>query len=130
MSRYIAMQPLVPGKRVDILERNNAGHLIGAWFGYWNFKRGVVALYPNVTNHAVNWPGGRVPKGKKSISIRLVDYPRTLKMPVTVQSANSLGTEKKGVGFPGPSGTSSGGSKGETWRDRKMPLPGQERMKI
>ena len=73
MSRYIATRPLEPEKKIDILELNAAGHLIGAWFGYWNYKRGIVALYPNVTNHSVNWPDGKKPDKKKYISDRYIE---------------------------------------------------------
>lgn len=72
MSRYIALKPLDPGKAVEVLERDDKGVLVGAWFGYWNFKKGTVALYPNVANHNVNWPGGVIPKGRRVISDRMV----------------------------------------------------------
>lgn len=72
MSRYIALKPLNPGKAVEVLERDDKGVLVGAWFGYWNFKKGTVALYPNVANHNVNWPGGVIPKGRQVISDRSV----------------------------------------------------------
>ena len=70
-SKYIAVRPLEPGKPVDVLERDEAGALVGAWHGYWNFKRGVVGLYPNPRNKYVNWPGGRIPE-KRIVSDRVV----------------------------------------------------------
>ena len=73
MSRYIALRPLAPDKAIEVLERDDKGVLVGAWFGYWNFKKGTVALYPNVTNHAVNWPGGVIPSGRQVISDRMVE---------------------------------------------------------
>lgn len=73
-TRYIALKPLNPGRPVEVLEKDDRGFIVGAWFGYWNFKKGIVALYPNVTNHAANWPGGVIPKGKQVISDRLVEH--------------------------------------------------------
>ena len=73
VSKFIALKPLDPGKAVEVLERDDKGALVGAWFGYWNFKKGTVALYPNVANHNVNWPGGVIPKGRQVISDRMVE---------------------------------------------------------
>ena len=70
MPRYIAMQPLVPGRRVDVLEKNEHNHTIGAYYGYWNYKTQTVALYPNVRNRYVNWPDGKIPDKKKYVSDR------------------------------------------------------------
>lgn len=67
-TRYIAVRPLEPGKPVDVLERDENGFLVGAWFGYWNYNRQTVALYPNVKNRFVNWPGGRIPSGRIVVS--------------------------------------------------------------
>lgn len=72
-TRYIALKPLNPGRPVEVLERDDKGALVGAWFGYWNFKKGTVALYPNVANHNVNWPGGVIPSGRQVISDRMVE---------------------------------------------------------
>lgn len=70
-TRYIAVRPLEPGKPVDVLERDEAGALVGAWHGYWSFKRGTVALYPNGKNRYVSWPGGVLPQ-KRVVSDRVV----------------------------------------------------------
>ena len=70
-TRYIAVRPLEPGKPVDVLERDELGALVGAWHGYWNFKRETVALYPNPRNKYVNWPGGRIPE-KRIVSDRSI----------------------------------------------------------
>ena len=72
MTTYEALKPLVPGKPVEIFERNEQGHLVGAWIGYWSFNKGTVALYPNVRNRAVNWPGGRVPSQRCIVSDRAI----------------------------------------------------------
>lgn len=70
-SRYIAVKPLEPGKPVDVVERDESGALVGAWHGYWSFKRGTVALYPNGKNRYVTWPNGELPK-KRIVSDREV----------------------------------------------------------
>lgn len=69
---YEAVKPLEPGRPVDVLERNEHGLLIGAWHGYWNYKRGTVALYPNPWNRLVWWPGGTIPS-KRVVSDRVVN---------------------------------------------------------
>ena len=92
MSRYIALKPLDPGKAVEVLERDDKGVLVGAWFGYWNFKKGTVALYPNVANHNVNWPGGVIPKGRQVISDRSVKRKDNAELtpPATAKAAPPL----------------------------------------
>lgn len=70
-TRYIAVRPLEPGKPVDVLERDEAGALVGAWHGYWSYKRGTVALYPNPKNRFVSWPGGVLPR-KRIVSDRVI----------------------------------------------------------
>ena len=70
-TRYIAVRPLEPGKPVDVLERDELGALVGAWHGYWSYKRGTVALYPNPRNRFVSWPGGVLPQ-KRVVSDRVV----------------------------------------------------------
>ena len=72
MTTYEALKPLEPGRAVEVIERDENGHLVGSWFGYWNFKRQTVALYPNVKNRFVNWPGGRIPQSKRLVSDRVV----------------------------------------------------------
>lgn len=68
---YTAVKPLEPGKPVDVVERDESGALVGAWHGYWSFKRGTVALYPNPKNRYVAWPNGELPK-KRIVSDREV----------------------------------------------------------
>ena len=68
---YTAVKPLEPGKPVDVVERDESGALVGAWHGYWSFKRGTVALYPNGKNRYVTWPNGELPK-KRIVSDREV----------------------------------------------------------
>ena len=68
---YTAVKPLEPGKPVDVVERDESGALVGAWHGYWSFKRGTVALYPNPKNRYVTWPNGELPK-KRIVSDREV----------------------------------------------------------
>ena len=70
-TRYTAVKPLEPGKPVDVVERDESGALVGAWHGYWSFKRGTVALYPNPKNRYVAWPNGELPK-KRIVSDREV----------------------------------------------------------
>ena len=70
---YTAVKPLEPGKPVDVVERDESGALVGAWHGYWNFKRGTVALYPNPKNRYVSWPNGELPK-KRIVSDREVTF--------------------------------------------------------
>lgn len=72
MSRYVALKPLVPGERVEILEKDAGDNTIGAWYGYWNFKRQTVSLYPNVTNRYAHWPCGRIPTKKRIVSDSMV----------------------------------------------------------
>lgn len=102
MSRYIAMKPLEAGRRVEILERNTAGHLVGAWVGFWNPKRGTVTLYPNVANHFANWPGGRVPQGSIVVSDRLVETQNSkleIRKATSSVAAKAVPPSPQGEGF-------------------------------
>ena len=72
MTTYEAVRPLVPGGAVEVFERDENGFLVGAYFGYWNANRQTVALYPNVKNRFVNWPGGRIPSQRIVVSDRAV----------------------------------------------------------
>lgn len=71
MTIYTALKPLQPDRPVDVIERDEQGALVGAWHGYWNFKRGTVALYPNGKNRYVSWPGGVLPL-KRVVSDRVI----------------------------------------------------------
>ena len=125
-ARYEAVRALEPGKPVSILERDERGFLVGAWIGYWNFKRGVVMLYPDVRNRYVNWPGGRIPDQRRQISDRFVHVR---------ESADTSSTAKGGPPSPAGEGLTRGAARGEGRegdgrRARKAPLEGQERMKF
>ncbi|MBQ7327189.1 MAG: hypothetical protein IJW93_06935 [Clostridia bacterium] len=129
MSRYVAMQPLVPGRRVDVLEKNAQGHTVGAWYGWWNYKTGRVALYPNVRNRYVNWPGGVKPTEKKFIDDTEIAVRRS--DGTTSWFRSRSGTSSTAGGPPSPTVKAKDETpKGETWRDRKLPMQGQERMEI
>ena len=108
---YEAVRPLEPGKPVAVVERNEAGALVGAYHGYWNFKSGTVSLYPDIKNRFVNWPEGRVPKDKRVISDRYIKC----KVQNTEQRLDNSAIQER---------------KGESWKDRKLPIKGQERMDI
>ena len=112
-TRFEAVRPLEPGKPVEIHERDERGFLVGAWIGYWNFKWGIVMLYPNVKNRFVNWPGGRIPDGKRQISDRLV----------TVRGNDAV-QDKPSV----PQRSEISEVDGDGRRARKTPLPGQQIM--
>ena len=71
----------------------------------------TVSLYPNVKNKFVNWPGGRIPKGKKVVSDR---YVKCMMQKAECRIKSKVTEE----------------GKGESRRDRKLPMEGQERMKI
>lgn len=130
MSRYVAMQPLVPGRRVDVLEKNEQGHTVGAWYGYWNAKTRLVALYPNVRNRYVNWPNGVKPTEKKFIDDTEIAVRRSDGTTSWFRSRGSASSTAVG-GPPSPAGKAAEEApRGETWRDRKLPMQGQERMKI
>lgn len=113
MTTFIAVRPLENGRPVEIIEKNEQGFLVGAWFGYWNAGRGTVALYPNVTNHCVNWPGGRAPQGKIIISDRLVS--------VRVKKQDA----KSSLSAAGGAASSVPGKE-----DRRAPIEGQEKIKF
>ena len=75
MTIYKALKPLKPGKPVDVLEKDENDNLVGAWVGYWNFKRGTVALYPNYHNRFAAWPGGIIPSKRRVVSDRMIKTP-------------------------------------------------------
>lgn len=109
--------------RHSIVARDEHGYIVGTYYGFWAPGLRTVTLYPDY-NHPAYKPGWKLSKK------RVYDgFIRCTVKPTIVSIASSK-PEPKGVGFPGASGTSSGGSKGETWRDRKLPMHGQERMKI
>lgn len=67
---YICNDPvLVPNKAQTILERDEAGGLVGAYTGYYNYKKFTVTLYPQWKHPFVRWRGTPT---KKVISAALV----------------------------------------------------------
>lgn len=110
MGIFEAVRPLEPGRPVDVLERDEAGALVGAWHGYWSFKRGTVALYPNPRNKYVNWPKGRIPSGRIVVSDRQIR--------IKVQSAEvKVQNKETPVTICDRS-------------NRKLPIEGQEEIKL
>lgn len=74
---------LRPNVELRIVERDEAGVMVGHWRGYWDDKRETVALYP-ASNPNCTW---RVPRVKHKVSDRIVRYapPRVVKpMPPAV----------------------------------------------
>ena len=112
---YEAVRPLQDGKPVPVVERDESGALVGAWIGYWSFKRETVALYPDVRNKFVNWPDGRIPKDKRIISDRYVKKSERRIITHTPEEQSPFLV---------------GENKGESSRERKLPMQGQERMDI
>ena len=108
---YEAVRPLEDGKPVPVVERDESGALVGAWIGYWSYKRETVALYPDVKNKFINWPNGRVPNNKRIVNDRYIKN----KTRIAESKIDNMVTEVQ---------------KGENWRDRKLPMKGQERMDI
>ena len=114
---YEAMGRLVPNEAVAVLERNEDGALVGAYKGYWNFKRGTVTLYPDYRNPFVSWRGGAT---KKVVSDRIVKC--------RVQSAECRVTPHPSAKpTPSPRGE---GVKNATRQIKSLPIMGQERMKL
>ena len=114
MGIFEAVKPLEPGKAVNVLERDENGLIIGAYFGYWNFNRQTVALYPNVKNKYVNWPKGRIPSGRIVVSDRQIR--------IKVQNAECKAGKVQNAECRVQSG--------ETRAQRKEPLRGQEEIKL
>ena len=110
--------------RHSIVAKDEQGRIVGTYYGYWIPGLRTVTLYPDY-NHPAYKPGWKLVKKK------VYDGYVKCKMQNAECRIKSTGDEgSKGVGFPGASGMSSGGSKGETWRDRKLPMKGQETMKF
>ena len=98
MTTYEAVRPLVPGGAVEVFERDENGFLVGAYFGYWNANRQTVALYPNVKNRFVNWPGGRIPSQRIVVSDRNVVI-RNSKFETTPHPSAMLTPSPQGEGL-------------------------------
>ena len=69
MSYYCNEPRLIPGKAHSIIERDEAGNIIGTYTGYYNPSRYVVTLYPDYRHLAykVGWK-----LGKRQISAGLI----------------------------------------------------------
>lgn len=64
MGKYVAMERIVPNKKIKVLEKNNRNCTVGAWIGYWNQARGTFNLYPNKHARYVSWPNKVIPTEK------------------------------------------------------------------
>ncbi len=53
MSYHCNDTRLVPNRGHSIVERDEAGNIIGAYTGYWNPSRKLVTLYPDYRHPAV-----------------------------------------------------------------------------
>lgn len=53
MSYHTNDTRLVPNRGHSIVERDEAGNIIGAYTGYWNPSRQLVTLYPDYRHPAV-----------------------------------------------------------------------------
>ena len=102
---YTANKPLKPNVGVGVIERDEQGAIVGAYTGYWNFGRHTVALYPDMRHPFVRWRG--TPR-KKVINDSLIRVNAETK------------SEVKAPGV----------IKSQTSRLRKLPLDGQEKMKL
>lgn len=70
-------EKLRPNVGLRIVERDEAGVMVGYWRGYWDDKRETVRLYP-ASNPNCTW---RVPRVKHNVNDRIVRYapPRVVK---------------------------------------------------
>lgn len=93
--------------RHSIVAKDAGGNIVGTYYGYWMPGLKQVALYPN-HNHPAYKPGWMLVKKKVYDG-----YVRCAVKPTIVNIASIK---------PEP--------KGETWRDRKLPMQGQEAMKF
>ena len=121
---YEAMGRLVPNEAVSVLERDEHGALVGAYKGYWNYKRGTVALYPDMRHPFVRWSGTPV---KKVVADRYVKC-RVQSAERRVQKVSSSSTAAGG-----PPSPVLGKAKGVTRMTRQLkslPIMGQEKMKL
>ena len=77
MNNYICKQPsLSVNYRNEIVEMDQNGNIVGAWYGYYNPKRFTVKLYPNRKHPFVKWQ--RSPE-ITTISAQLVKCDRNTK---------------------------------------------------
>ena len=114
---YEAMGRLVPNEAVAVLERDEHGALVGAYKGYWNFKRGTVTLYPDYRNPFVSWRGGA---NKKVVADRVV------RVRADVRSSSSVAQSAP----PSPILGKAEGVTRMTRQLKSLPVMGQEKMKF
>ena len=113
---YEALGRLVPNEAVAVLERDEHGALVGAYKGYWNFKRGTVSLYPDLRHPFVRWSGTPV----KKVGAERVVRVRT-NNPSGGRSDTSLYTKEA---------KKTDGVKNATRQIKSLPIMGQEKMKF
>lgn len=82
MSYHTNDTRLVPNKGHSIVERDEAGNIIGAYTGYWNPSRQLVTLYPDYRHPAVK-PGQKL--NKRQIYDGLVRCKKADASPVKVK---------------------------------------------
>ena len=116
---YEAMGRLVPNEAVAVLERDEHGALVGAYKGYWNFKRGTVTLYPDYRNPFVSWRGGAA---KKVVADRYVKC--------RAQSAECRVASDSARRADSPVLEKAKGVTRMTRQLKSLPIMGQERMKL
>lgn len=119
---YEALGRLVPNEAVAVLERDEHGALVGAYKGYWNFKRGTVTLYPDLRHPFVRWSGT---PAKKVVADRYVKC--------RVQNAErrvAPDSARRDVEAPSPTAEAKGYVKSVTRSIKKLPIIGQEKMKF
>ncbi len=103
-----ANRRLVPGERIGIDERDEHGALVGSWDGYYRPDTGTVVLYPRKDPFCY-W---RVARTKHEVSDRAVRVAERVTAPAKAKPKPKEGVESS------------------TRRLRKLPIEGQERMKI
>ena len=74
MSYYCNDPRLVPNKRHSIVERDEAGNVIGTYTGFWNPDRRIVTLYPDYRHPALK---GSVKLEKRRVYDGLVKCKRS-----------------------------------------------------
>lgn len=115
---YEALGRLVPNEAVAVLERDEHGALVGAYKGYWNFKRGTVSLYPDLRHPFVRWSGT---PAKKVVADRYVKVREGKVNPSTAKRSPSHSPSEAEV---------KGYVKSVTRSIKKLPIMGQEKMKF
>ena len=70
ITRLECSDKLRPNVALTVVERDEAGGMVGFWRGYWNPNREAVELYP-AYNPSCVW---RVPRRKHTVSDRSVEW--------------------------------------------------------